>query len=122
MMKLDWIAKTALLLAPVYPAVLIFVSRPHWVADAALALIDVTVAVLAIVALAKGKHRQSPLAIFALVFVEFGDGFLNDLNTKPRSYLTVLAGFAAASMLFGFIASLWREKRKRNGIGGAAPQ
>jgi ABC-type multidrug transport system fused ATPase/permease subunit len=122
MMKLDWIAKTALLLAPVYPAVLLFVSRPHWAADAALALVYVTLVVLAIVAFAQGKHRQSPSAIFALVFVEFLDGFLNDLNEMAWSYLTVLAGFAAASMLFAFVASLWREKRKRNGIGGAAPQ
>lgn len=117
-MKLDWMGKTILTLAPVYPAALLAARHSDWVAGLTLVLVDVAVVGLLVVALAKGLHKDSPSAIVALCLVDCGDQFLDGLVNNFGTLFTTFFGVAVSILLVTLVVSLWREKRKKTDVGG----
>jgi hypothetical protein len=117
-MKLGWLEKTAFALAPVYPAALVLIRQPHWIADAVVVCVDFAVVVLLIIALAKGAPRDFPAAICALVFVISDNGLLKQLASKPAAPFTALAALATAGCLLAFFVAHWRQKKMQSSADG----
>lgn len=117
--KLDWIGKTALALAPIYPAAFLAMQYVH-LSRSKMALVDVltcwpigaTLFTLVILALAKGRYRQFPSSIWIPYLVGFGDLFLNAMMLKMSIFNPILMASATAyglSSLTGWVKWDWLE-------------
>jgi hypothetical protein len=104
--KLDEIGKTALVLAPIYPAACLAMHYVH-PSRSKMALVDfltfwpigASLFALVILALAEGRYRQFPLSIWVPYLVGFGDLFLNAERLRMNILSLVLTAFTTACWL-----------------------
>jgi len=101
--KLDGIGKTALVLAPIYPAACLAMHYVH-PSRSKMALVDfltcwpigASLFALVILALAEGRYRQFPSSIWVPYLVGVGNVFLNAMMLKMSIFNPILIAFVTA--------------------------
>ena len=115
-MKLNWMAKSTVVTAILYPTSLIVIRRSNGVTDAVLALAMLALMAFVIILLAEHVRLNAPLNNRLLVpgvsAALFGNIFLSNLIHKPTQPITIFTGAAFTVLLLLVVLVAWREKNK----------
>jgi len=119
-MKHNWLAKSTVVIAILYPASLVIVRHSNGITDAVLALATLVLMAFLIFLLVKQARSNSPLKnkllMPAVSTALFGNQFLNQIVEKPRNPMTIFMGVAFSVLLLAVLMGSWKNKYK-NGPG-----
>jgi len=116
--KLNWIAKSTVVTAVLYPASLIVSRRSSGVTDGVLVFVMLVLIAFLIALLAEQARLNAPLnnklLMPGVTTALIGNVFLGHLIDKPSQPLTILMGAAFTVQLLAVASIVWREKSKNN--------
>jgi hypothetical protein len=114
--KLNWIAKSTIVTAFLYPTSLIAIRRSNGVTDSVLVFVMLALMTLLILLLTEHARLNASvnnkLLMPSVSVALFGNVLLSHIMDKPSQPITIFMGIGFTVQLLAVVLVAWREKHK----------